>query len=133
LPDSAQTQLAQTATSTVPTESITNPTKDTPTYKVYSAEDFQLLKGKNPLVLFFYAPWCPLCRAQDKDIIANLATFPQNTLILRTDYDSETALKQQYGVTLQTTFVVLDTSGKVSSIVNDPSLDELKSAITKSL
>lgn len=106
---------------------------DSPAYQNYSEEAYEALKGQKPLVLYFHAQWCSLCRAQDKNITANLMTFPEKTEILKVDYDKEETLKQEYGITIQTSFVILDSTGKVSSIVRDPSLDDLKAAITKSL
>lgn len=102
-------------------------------YQNYSAETFQALKGKKPVVLFFYAPWCHLCRDQEKAITANLTTFPSHTTILKTDYDTEKTLRQTYGITVQTSFVILNSSGNVATTLHDPSLEALKSAITASL
>jgi len=53
------------------------------------------------VVLFFKASWCPTCGALDKDIINNLDNIPEDVTILKVDYDSEIALKKQYGVTIQ--------------------------------
>ena len=122
-----------TETSSEKNESSKDINNNKPIFQEYSKSSYQTLKGKTPLVLFFYAPWCPLCREQDKNITADLSNFPEGTKILRTDYDTETALKQEYGITIQTTFIVLDESGKVSSKLHDPSLQELKTAITNSL
>ena len=48
------------------------------------------------------------------------------------DYDSRTDLRQQYGVTLQTTIVFVDDAGeKISSVVlyDDPSVESLVAAM----
>ncbi len=60
-------------------------------------------------ILFFHAPWCPQCRAVEADIMA--AGVPEGVTIIKVDYDSRQDLRQQYGVTLQTTFVRVDASG----------------------
>ena len=60
-------------------------------------------------LLFFHAPWCPQCRAVEEDIVAS--GVPDGVTIIKVDYDSNQALRQQYGVTLQTTFVEVDASG----------------------
>jgi len=65
------------------------------------------------VVLFFHAPWCPYCRAADNDINARLNEIPDGLLILKTDYDSATALKKKYGVTYQHTFVQVDAQGNM--------------------
>ena len=80
--------------------------KDTDGSKV-RLSDF---KGKK-VVLYFYAPWCPFCRAADADFKTNADKIPAGVTVLKTLYDSETALKQKYGVTYQHTFVQIDNNG----------------------
>ncbi len=84
------------------------------TYIDYSAEAFTSAKGTR--LLFFYAPWCPQCRQLDADI--KQSTLPDNVTILKVDYDSSQALRQRYGVTIQTTIVKVDADGnKAASYV----------------
>ena len=75
-------------------------------YKDYS----ESLLGKNDTtVLFFHASWCPSCKALDANL---LESGVDNILLLKTDYDSQTALRQKYWVTTQHTFVQVDADGK---------------------
>lgn len=68
-------------------------------------------------VLDFYAPRCPSCRAAHKTILSEVDQLPTNLQILNVDYDSNTVLRQQYGVTSQHTFVLIDRKGnKIKSI-----------------
>ena len=62
-------------------------------------------------VLFFHAPWCPICAGIDKEIVAAPSKIPSGTTIIKSDYDKNTALKQKYGVTYQYTFVQIDNDG----------------------
>jgi thiol-disulfide isomerase/thioredoxin len=81
-------------------------------------------------LLFFHAPWCPQCRALESDIQAK--SVPQGVAIIKVDYDTSQALRQKYGVTLQTTVVKVDDEGKlVKKFVayDDPSLE----AVTQNL
>jgi thioredoxin 1 len=81
-------------------------------YTAYSADSLTMAqKGKT--VLFFHASWCPSCRSTDADIAKNLSGIPSGVTILKTDYDKEVALKQKYGVTMQHTFVEVDSSGNM--------------------
>ena len=80
------------------------------TYEVYNADKLAWAKdGK--VVLFFHASWCPTCKFADTTITNGLSAIPANVHILKTDYDTNTALKQKYGVTYQHTFVQVDASG----------------------
>lgn len=80
---------------------------------VYETYDPKLLANAatGKVVLFFHATWCPTCRALDADIRARLNDIPPGVTILETDYDTTTALKQKYGVTIQGTFVQVDKNG----------------------
>lgn len=78
-------------------------------YVDYSDSVIASTRGKK--VLFFHAPWCPQCRALDTDIRAGM--IPANATIIKTDYDSNQKLRAKYGVTLQTTFVLVDDQGNL--------------------
>ncbi len=78
-------------------------------------------------LLFFHAPWCPQCRMIESDIKEQ--GVPDGVTILKVDYDSNQALRQKYGVTLQTTFVEIDKDGAaVEKYVayNEPTFDSVK-------
>jgi thiol-disulfide isomerase/thioredoxin len=81
-------------------------------------------------VLFFHAPWCPQCRSVESDILSS--GVPAGVTIIKVDYDSNQDLRQEYGVTLQTTFVAVDRDGeKLESFVayDDPRLSAVISAL----
>ncbi len=80
-------------------------------YLLYSQAAYDAAGGK-ARVLFFHAGWCPTCRAADKDLNANLAELPKNVVVFKVDYDKERALKRQYNVTYQHTFVLVDDKGE---------------------
>lgn len=84
----------------------------TGTFETYSPEKLVLAENGD-VVLFFHASWCPYCRAAENDINQNLSQIPSGVHILKTNYDTETALKQKYGVTYQHTFVQVDASGNL--------------------
>lgn len=83
-------------------------------YIEYSEDAFTKAEGKKR-VLFFHATWCPNCRQADGDIRANLALIPADIVVFRTDYDSEKALKKQFGITRQHTFVYVNDTGEAIS------------------
>lgn len=61
------------------------------------------------VVLFFHAPWCPSCRATEDAIDAD--GVPDGLTIVKVDFDSATKLREEYGVTVQHTFVHIDADG----------------------
>ena len=108
-----------------PGQSAPEPQVSPGAYIDYSAENFANATGTR--LLFFYAPWCPQCRQLDADI--KQSSLPDNVTILKIDYDSNQALRQKYGVTIQTTVVKVDASGnKVASYVayDEPAFSTVK-------
>lgn len=78
-------------------------------YRDYQDGNIQTTPGTK--ILFFYAPWCPQCRALEKSI--KEGTIPSDTTIFKVDYDSNQALRQKYGVTIQTSLVKVDDNGNL--------------------
>lgn len=78
-------------------------------YVNYSAEVIDTTNGTK--ILFFHAPWCPQCKALEASI--KTGPIPNDTTIIKVDYDSNQALKQKYGVTTQTTLVLVDDNGNL--------------------
>lgn len=97
----------------------------------YTDELYSELLGKKPFVLFFHASWCSTCVQLTKDIKENLANFPKGTVILDADFDTETKLKQDYGVLMQATLIVIDRTGKEAERLAAPSVEELMAAVAK--
>ncbi len=89
--------------------------------------DTVIAETEGTKILFFHAPWCPQCRDLEADIQAN--AIPAGVTIVKVDYDSNQALRQEYGVTIQTTIVRIDDEGNlVEKFVayENPSLSAIK-------
>ena len=99
--------------------------------------DGQSLAGK-PAVLWFWAPWCPTCLGQAKQVnalaadyagkatvlgVAGLGTVPEMHEFVRlaklTGFaqlaDEQGVVWKRFGMTAQSTFVVLDADGTVTA------------------
>jgi len=72
----------------------------------------QAIAGRNRVVYFFAAAWCPTCRETYRDIKANAKDIPGDLTIVVVDYDKAPELKAKYGVTYQHTFVSLGPKGE---------------------
>ncbi len=115
--------LRQEATNVQPEQQTsqgnTQTTEETPVaellkgrYTDYDAEKIAEA-GYNDTVLFFYASWCPECRAFEQAIEAS--ELPEGIQILKVDYDTATDLRKKYEVTLQSSFVsVTDNGDKIT-------------------
>lgn len=108
-------------------------------YLSYTREQFEVAKAdKQPVLLYFYASWCPICRAEEPGLKTavegsslSIAGFRVNYNDPETDND-EQSLAKEYGVAYQHTTVILDRSGQESSRFTGP-IDgaTLKAALEK--
>lgn len=99
-------------------------------YVSYSKD--AVLSTPDTKLLFFHAPWCPQCRQIESDI--QKEGVPDGVTVFKVDYDTNQQLRQQYGVTLQTTFVKIDDKGvKIASYVayKEPTFDSVKRELLK--
>lgn len=97
-------------------------------YVEYSDDAIAQAEGR--VLLFFHAAWCPQCRSIEDDILED--GVPEGLTIIKVDFDSRQDLRQQYGVTLQTTFVEVDAEGtelQKHVAYDDPSLDAVVAAM----
>jgi len=79
-----------------------------------SLAEYQAAKASyasSKVVLFFNATWCSTCKKARSNLEANLSAIPADLAIVLVDFDSETDLRRQYGVTVQHTFVQIDAAG----------------------
>jgi thiol-disulfide isomerase/thioredoxin len=99
-----------------------------PPARVVSFEDedqLAALAEKGTTVVFFYASWCPDCRATVTELNERWNDVRSGITLVIADYDREQALKQKFGITYQDTFVLLDRDGKAADIWNGGGVDAL--------
>ena len=83
------------------------------------------LAAKGTTVVFFYAAWCPNCRATVTELNARWDEVNPGLTLVIADYDKEQALKARFGVTYQDTFVLLDKDGKGVELWNSGGVNGL--------
>jgi len=98
--------------------------KDDVRYVQYTPEKFEQSKSKKR-VYFFHAAWCPTCKIANEEFNSNSASIPENIILFKTDYDTESELKQKFGITYQHTFVQVDEEGNEITKWNGGGLSEL--------
>jgi len=82
-------------------------------------------------VMYFYATWCPSCKAANADFLSNSEMIPEDVIVIRTNYnDSDTDqnekdLARKYGITYQHTFVQIDGQGNEVTTWNGGEVEEL--------
>lgn len=75
----------------------------------------KLIADGKPVVIDFYAPWCPTCKTQEV-ILKELALDPilKPIIVLTADYDYDTTAKRLFRVNRQSTFVVFKDGKEVA-------------------
>jgi thiol-disulfide isomerase/thioredoxin len=76
-------------------------------FKPYTAEAVKaaMALGKTTL-LFFHAPWCPVCKAQEPKVKAQLNGAHKEIVAFKVDYDSNVALRKELKVDKQSTLIL---------------------------
>ncbi|MBI9046567.1 MAG: thioredoxin family protein [Anaerolineaceae bacterium] len=99
------------------------------TYTNYSPDAFASYSGSQPFVLFFHASWCPTCRSLESDIEESLSEL-HGAAILKADYDTETALKQEYEIRVQHTLVFFNADGSIAETIVGASVEDIQNFFT---
>ena len=82
-------------------------------YQEYSPERFDAAAEEFHRIYFFHASWCPTCRRAHGEFLENLDRIPEDVVIFKLDYDTETQLRREFAITYQHTFVLVDESNQI--------------------
>lgn len=118
--------MEQTPLSSSATAQPSSSAKPAPAAGSYGDYSPSVLANGRTKVLFFHAAWCPICRNADAQLTAWYRTHPFPISVYKVDYDTETELKQRYGVTYQHTYVLVDGDGDPLKILEGPTDAELQ-------
>jgi thiol:disulfide interchange protein len=105
--------------------------------KPYTAEAVKAaMGGGKTVLLFFHAPWCPVCQAQEPKVKAHLNGAHKNVVAFRVDYDSNTALRKELNVEKQSTLILYQGKKEVARLSyksDDQSIAEFFSHATMAM
>jgi thioredoxin 1 len=90
-----------------------------------SIEQLKAIAEKGPAILYFHAEWCPTCRATMVSFRGRWPEIQPGITLVLADYDSEAALKTQYGVTYQNSYVQVGRDGEKIQLWNGGGIDAL--------
>jgi thiol-disulfide isomerase/thioredoxin len=76
-------------------------------FKPYTTEAVKAAMGEGKItLLFFHAPWCPVCKAQEPKVKSHLNGAHKNVVAFKVDYDSNVALRKELKVDKQSTLIL---------------------------
>lgn len=92
-----------------------------------------LAEGK-PVIVDFYADWCPTCKAQKPHALSVLGEPRMKDVILFVaDFDKERDLRRSLRVTQQSTFVVFKAGKEVARSTGQTRREDLAALFAKAL
>ena len=82
-------------------------------YIDYSSDNLAKATANNGKAVIWFAAlaWCPSCQAADRDFKAHFDKVPKDVTIMKINYDTAKELKQKYAITIQDTFIQIDSKG----------------------
>jgi thiol-disulfide isomerase/thioredoxin len=92
-----------------------------PYYIAYSAEAAAQARAEGrPIVYYFWAAWCPICRADEPIIKARIENSGLPIAGFRVNFDTQSDLKAKYRIPYQHTTVFLNAKGEEVARLNGP-------------
>jgi hypothetical protein len=115
-PDGTVIRPSTNSSSAVDPTSQPGQSSTTAQYLTYTTENFDSAKAAvatsgGRLLLYFHVDWSSVCVELDQDIAASVHDLPGDLIILRADFEEDTALRQAYDVQHEHTFVQVDSQG----------------------
>jgi thioredoxin len=94
--------------------------------------DKLIKESKLPVIVKFYAPWCPSCKAIDKHFTTISKQFAGKAIFINVNTDKHKGLLSRYKIRKIPTFLFIK-NGKVTTRALGPSAQKLKQLTTSFL
>lgn len=98
-------------------------------FKPFTAEAFKsATQARKTTLVFFHAPWCSVCKAQEPKVLAHLNGAHKDIVAFKVDYDTNPGLRKEMKVDKQSTLILYQGATEVARLSyksDTPSIDEL--------
>jgi thioredoxin 1 len=104
-------------------------------WKTFTADKFAAAQeaGK-PILVDVFAPWCPVCRAQNP-ILTKLIREPKykDLVAFKVDFDNQKDALRQFNVQRQSTLIVFKGKDEIDRSLGDTSEQSIEGLLDKTL
>ncbi len=100
-------------------------------YEELNAGALEAALGNKNIILFFHAAWCPSCVGTDAEIKERITELPEDSIIFKTDYDSEIKLREKFEITAQHSIVIIDKNNALQFKQTGFSFNDIISVLEK--
>ncbi len=90
-----------------------------------SLDQLKALAARGAAIVYFHAEWCPGWQSAMLNYRARWDEVQPGITLVLADYDKETALKAQFGVTYQNSYVQVGANGEALQIWNGGGIEAL--------
>lgn len=103
--------------------------------RAFDRAAFQAAQRQNrPIVVFVHAPWCPVCKSQEKTMAKVTANKAYKDLVVfRIDYDTQKDLWKSFGATQQSTLIGFRGNRETSRLAHDTDEAKVTAVLAKTL
>jgi thioredoxin-like negative regulator of GroEL len=93
-----------------------------------------LNRSGKPVLVFIYADWCPVCRAQDAVLEKLLPTDEFRPIVtLKVDFDAQRPVVKAFGVRHQSTLIVFKGGREVARVTGETDRERIAELLRKVL
>jgi thioredoxin 1 len=104
-------------------------------WKDFTADEFAAAQeaGK-PILVDVFAPWCPVCRAQNP-ILTKLTREPKykDLVVFKVDFDNQKDVVRSFNVQRQSTLIVFKGKDEIDRSLGDTSALSIEGLLDKTL
>ena len=94
---------------------------------------FDVLRAAGPVLVDFYADWCPTCRRLDAVLADLVDALDGRATVVKVDVEKSRSIAERYGVMHIPTLVLIDDGEELARVVEVAKVDRIVDALAPHL